>query len=200
MERNLENESDGELKRAVAFALPFRLAILAVLMLTIAGAVLSALEPFVLKNVIDQLAGSEAWNSLLKGVIYLALIALFRETCTAVSNWLTWRTRLRMHSRLLDGMVERMHRMPLSLLRKEGVGGLMTRVDRSIQGFLNGIGQLLFSAIPSIAYLAVAIYLMFRLEPRLAWLVLAFTPLPLLVAARASPQQARRERLTLRTW
>jgi ATP-binding cassette subfamily B protein len=53
---------------------------------------------------------------------------------------------------------------------------------------------------PSLIFLVIAISIMLRLEWRLALLVLAFAPLPALIAAYAGPEQTQRERTLLDRW
>jgi ATP-binding cassette subfamily B protein len=90
--------------------------------------------------------------------------------------------------------------MPLRLQRSEGVGAIITRLDRSIQGFINAVTQILFQILPAVVYLVLSIIVMLKLEWRLALLVIAFAPLPAIVAAAASPEQTRRERTLLDQW
>ena len=40
--------------------------------------------------------------------------------------------------------------MPLSFHRAEGVGAIMTRLDRGIQGFIGAVTQILFNVFPAI--------------------------------------------------
>src|SRR4029453_5453674 len=97
-----------------------------------------------------------------------------REGASASSNWLTWKTRLGIHYALLEAMVDRLHQLPLAFHRKEGVGGIMTKLDRGIQGFLSALTEILFNVFPAILYLGISIVVMFQLNANLATLVLCF--------------------------
>ena len=153
-----------------------------------------------LKYVFDNLTTQPAERVLLYGVIGLFVLGLFREIATAVSNWLTWHTRLNLHYELLQSLVERLHRMPLSFQRTEGVGAIMTKLDRSIQGFIGAVSQILFNVFPAILYLLISLVVMLRLNWKLAVVVLCFAPLPAAIAAIAGPEQTRRERSLLDVW
>src|SRR5690606_21163773 len=87
-----------------------------------------------------------------------------------VSNWLSWRTRISLHYGLLDATVARLHRLPLYAQHREGVGAIMTRLDRGIQGFIGAISEI------------------------------AFNVLPALIAALAAPKQTTRERILMDSW
>src|SRR5437764_2471623 len=90
--------------------------------------------------------------------------------------------------------------MPLRLQRSEGVGAIMTRLDRGIQGFIGAVTQILFNVFPAILYLAISVAIMLNLNWKLALLVLCFVPLPAALAAWAGPEQTRRERSLLDHW
>src|SRR5690606_12294449 len=94
----------------------------------------------------------------------------------------------------------RLHRLPLSFHRSEGVGAIMTKLDRSIQGFIGAISQILFNVFPAIIYLVLSVTVMMRMNWKLALVVLAFAPLPGVIAAFAAPEQTRRERTLLDQW
>ena len=197
---NLRSAPSGRLRRALEFAIPFRRAVLAILGFTLLAAALNAAEPLVLKLIFDGLAGVPGRRRLLHGIALLIGLTLLREAGSGVSNWLTWKTRLGIHFALLEQTVGKLHRMPLRMQRSEGVGAIMTRLDRGIQGFLNAITQLLFNAFPAIVYLAISLVIMLRLDWELALLVLVFVPLPAVMAAIASPEQIRREHRLLDQW
>ncbi len=204
---NSNSEAAGEmlarlrrLHAAVRFALPQRHAILVIVLLVLAVAGINAFEPLVLKGVFDQLTGPEHAGAILAGILLLLGFALARETMDGFSNWLTWRTRIGLQYALLEATIGKLHRMPLRIQRSEGIGAIMTRLDRSIQGFTSAVTAILFSIMPSVIFLVIAVVIMLRLEWRLALLVLLFAPLPALIAARAGPEQMQRERTLLDRW
>lgn len=200
----MNRASDSSLprwRRALRFAFPYRKAVWVILALTFWVALLNAIEPIVLKGIFDGLSRSD-WNlrGLMTGVSALIAIAIVREIALGFSNGFIWHARLGIHHALLEATVGRLHRMPLSFHRTEGVGAIMTRLDRSIQGFIGAVSQILFDVFPALLYLAISIMVMFRLDWRLALLVLGFAPLPALLAAVAAPEQTQRERSLLDRW
>ncbi|MDB6124118.1 MAG: transporter ATP-binding protein [Pedosphaera sp.] len=173
---------------------------LGILFITLILAGINAAEPLILKYVFDSLATDRLMRTLLVGIGILLGLGLFREAATALSNWMTWHTRLGLHYALLESTVERLHRMPLSFHRKEGVGAIMTKLDRSIQGFVGAVNQILFNIFPAILYLLISFFIMLHLNWKLALLLLGFLPLPAVIAAFAGPEQNRRERALLDQW
>lgn len=171
-----------------------------IFLVTVALAVVNAAEPLVLKYVFDEVTEDENLRAVLHGVAALLGLALLREAGTALSNWQTWRTRLGIHYALLEATIGRLHSMPLRMQRSEGVGAIITRLDRSIQGFVGAVTTLLFNIFPAVIYLVVSVAVMVQLEWRLALLVMVFAPLPAIIAALATPEQTRRERTLLDRW
>src|SRR3954469_21315648 len=193
-------ELTRRLHQAVRFALPQRNAIVTIIALTAFMAAANAAEPLALKYLFDGLSTRGSLEPLATGVAVLAALALSREAAHGFSDWLTWRTRVGLQYALLEATVGKLHHMPLRMQRSEGVGAIMTRLDRSIQGFVGAVTQLLFSILPALAFLLIAMVIMFRMDWRLALLVLAFAPMPALIALRAAPEQVRRERALLDQW
>ncbi|HEY7955468.1 MAG TPA: ABC transporter ATP-binding protein [Polyangia bacterium] len=190
--------SQSQLSRALQFVRPHRGVIAAILALTLVVGGLSAVEPLVFKIIFDALGGKK--HLVAVGIVLLLALGSGRELLTALSNWMTWRTRLRIHHALLDATVSRLHLLPVSFHREQGVGSIMTKLDRGIQGFLGAIHEIAFNVLPALVYLGVAIVIMVRLDWRLALVVIGFAPLPALVATFAAPTQIRRERTLLDAW
>ncbi|MFW6323891.1 MAG: ABC transporter ATP-binding protein, partial [Desulfovibrionales bacterium] len=188
------------LGRALSFARPHRLTVAVILALTLSASAMSALEPLVMKYIFDGLGENGTLEAVLFGLGGLVLLAVFREVGSGISNWLSWRTRLRIHYTLLGSTVEKLHRLPLGVQREEGVGSIMTRLDRSIQGFIGAISEISFNVLPAFFYLLLAVVAMIKLDWRMTILVLIFAPMPAIIAAFAAPNQTRREQTLLDRW
>ncbi|MFP3939408.1 MAG: ABC transporter ATP-binding protein [Thermoanaerobaculia bacterium] len=187
------------LGRALSYARPYRGWLALVSFLTLSIGSLNAVEPLLLKQVFDALEGAML-RTALTWVVVLLGIALVREAVSGVASWLTWRTRLRIHHDLLDSTVSRLYHQPVGFHRREGVGAVMTRLERGIHGAVKSITAVTFQLLPAVAYLALGIAVMARLEWRLLLLLLVFTPLPAWVAMRAAPRQIEREQRLLDSW
>jgi ATP-binding cassette subfamily B protein len=188
------------LRRAAEFLAPARGAIAAILALAMGLAAVNAAEPLALRHLFDGLGRGEAGRSFVEAIVALVALGLVREVLQALSNWLTWRTRIGIHYRLTGATVGRLHRLPLTFHGAEGVGAVMTRLDRSIQGLVGALSEIAFNVVPAAVYLVLSVIVMLRLEWRLALVVVAFAPLPALIARVAAPMQTRRERTLLERW
>jgi ATP-binding cassette subfamily B protein len=188
------------LRRAAEFLLPFRRRILTILLLALALAAGNAAEPLALRHIFDALARGAGSRPVVTGIAALVGLGVVREVLQGLSNWLTWRTRIALQYRLTDATVSRLHQLPLTFHRAEGVGATMTRLDRSIQGLVGALAELAFNVVPAVVYLVLSVVIMLRLDWRLALLVLAFAPLPAMIARRAAPMQQAREKTLLERW
>jgi ATP-binding cassette subfamily B protein len=197
---NENSIAPGLLRQVLRLAAPQWPALCGVLGLSLAAAALHAVEPLLLKHLFDALGATGARAVLVRTLLWLVAIALAHEAVGALRNWLVWRTRLQLHFRLLEAAVERLHRLPISYHQGAGVGATMTRLDRGIQGLLDACNQILFTALPSLVYLALAVHFMWQLDTRLALIVAAFAPVPALIASFAAPAQVERERRLLDRW
>src|SRR5690606_35969492 len=102
-----------QLRRALTFAAPHRASIALILVLTLAVATISSIEPLVLKLIIDGLTAGRGMSAVGLGLLFLGIMSVFREGASGTSNWLTWRMRIGLQYALLEATVERLHRMPL---------------------------------------------------------------------------------------
>jgi ATP-binding cassette subfamily B protein len=188
-------------RRALGAVRPHRAPALVVIALSLTSAAFGAFEPLLYKRIFDGLGtGVGAFDAVLPYALLLGGVALLREVMVGFASCLTWRTRLRLQHRLLDQTVTRLHRLPMEYHRGEGIGAVMTKLDRGIQGFVAAFGDTITSLVPAFAYLAMSIVVMSRLSWRLTVVTLLLVPLPALLASIAAPKQVKREARLLERW
>jgi ATP-binding cassette subfamily B protein len=177
-----------------------RSAIACVLTLTISAGALGAVEPLLLKRVVDALSAGTGLAAVGGSIVLLATLYLAREAMVAFGNWLTWRTRLAIQHTLLDATVGRLHELSVAYHRSQSVGVLMTKLDRGIQGFMGAFSEIAFNLIPALVFFVLAFTLMFRLDWRLCLLLTALLPVPAAIGALAAGHQTKRDRALLDRW
>ena len=187
-------------RRALGFVSGYRDALAVVLVLTLVVGAAGALEPLLLKFVIDELTLDATAERIVLGLGILLAVGLLRELVAALNNKLTWKTRLSVQYGLLSATVERLHSLPLSFHQEGGVGATMTKLDRGVQGVVAGLSELAFNVLPSLVYLGMSLSIMIELDGRVALVVMAFVPLPALIGAFAAGEQTRRERHLMDRW
>lgn len=186
--------------QAVQFAFPQRASIGVIVALMLSVAAINAVEPLIVKSILDGLASAQAGRIVVISLAALAVAAIAREVMDGAAHWLTWRTRIGLQYALLEATVGKLQTMPLHFQRRAGVGAIMMRLDRSIPGFTGAVNLILFNVLPSIFFLSIAVFIMVRLDWRLAAMVLVFAPMPGLIGMHAAPEQTRREWALLDRW
>jgi len=179
---------------------PFRGALSGALLLGVLGASLAALEPLLMKQLFDEFTTSKRFTTALHPFAALVGLLLGVELLNAVREWFVWRVRLGVDFSLLQTTVDRLHSLPLSYHRDQGVGATMTRIERGVAGCMTAFHEVVTRLMPSLVYLAVSVVVMVQLEWRLALAVVACAPLPALLGAWAAREQTLREKGLLERW
>jgi ABC-type multidrug transport system fused ATPase/permease subunit len=120
----------GIVRRALTFLLPHRWWIGAILLLALATTAVNSFVPLIMKYVVDALE-RRSGRTVAWGVGGFVLVALLREATGALSNWLTWRTRLRIHFSLTEATVSALHGLPVGLYN---LGYHRMLADRLVEG------------------------------------------------------------------
>jgi ATP-binding cassette subfamily B protein len=168
--------------------------------LTVGAGTIGAVDPLLLRAIVDGVVAHEPAQRLIWAVAGLLALLIVREVLAGVSNWLTWRVRLRVQASILDATVSRLHALSVSFHNGESVGARISRLDRAVSGVVSAFSELAFNAVPAIVFLVVASVAMARLEWRLLLVLAVLVPLPALVGMRAAPVQMRRDRRLLKRW
>ena len=186
--------------RALKYAGAEKKRMILILCLTLLVSAIGALEPLIMKYIFDGLETDDVFGQILRGILLLLGSVLVKESLTGVSNFYTWKVRLKIHYGLLGATVGRLHSLPVDYHKKQGVGAVMTKLERGIQGFVTTISELSFNVLPALFYLVLAVISMVSLDWRMTVLVLAFTPIPGLIATYAAPTQRTREKALMNRW
>jgi ATP-binding cassette subfamily B protein len=204
--------SGGMMRRAVPWLRGFERPIAGVLVVALLLAVATAAAPLAVMRLVDalggvaaaQAAGPSAAASAVRAIlIALALMAVAELAQIYLSRLLdarSWRVRLDLDFALRQRVTARLHQLPLTYHQQHTVGGTVSRVNTSINGFVTAVAELAFKALPALAYLGLALAALLQLDWRLALAVCVFAPLPALIGMRAAPEQTQRDRALLAHW
>ena len=177
-----------------------RAALASVISLAAGMASLSAFEPLALKAVFDAFLEGGELSQAFRPFAALFGLLVFKDVLALALDRLFWRTRLAIGYSLMEATVDRLHALPLAYHRDQSVGATMTRIERGVTGTLTAFTEVLLQLFPAIIYLCVSVVVMFRIDPRLAVVVLVFAPLPALLGAFAAKEQTARERVLMQRW
>lgn len=168
----------SRIRDAIEFARPERRGIAATMCLSVLAAVITAFEPLVLRDLIDGLSRQAGTRSLIAGSLMLVALLLAHQLVGTLASSIGWRSRLGVQRALLDATVGRLHALPMAYHHNHSAGGLMTRLDRGVQGLTGAFAELAFNVFPAIIYLAVSTLAMARLHGPMTLAILVVLPLP----------------------
>jgi ATP-binding cassette, subfamily B, bacterial len=174
--------------------------LVALVLLATTGSGLAALEPLILRQLFDSLIDSHRHARALYAFASLAGLLMASELLNAGLDFLTWRVRLALDFALMRAGVERLHALPLAYHADQNVGATLTKIERGIAGSMSAFSDLTLRFLPSLMYLCTSLFVMVRLEWRLALAVLVFAPWPAWIGARAAVEQTAREHALLSHW
>lgn len=186
-------------RRAATFIAPHKGSVAVIMLMTLLTAALGALEPLVMKYIFDML-GTGVFMPLVTGIAMLVGLNLAREAIGGLSNWIAWKVRLKVNCGLLEATVTRLHALPVKYHKEETVGGIMTKLDRGVNGFVGALSEMAFNIFPGLVYLIISLAVMFTLDVRLSLIVLFFAPLPAFIGMWAAEEQTNRERMLFERW
>jgi len=171
-----------------------------VALLGAASASLAAFEPLTLKAVFDCISLMHGIAGVGRPFAVFIAIVLARETLGLFQDRVFWRARLGISFGLLQAMIDRLHLLPLEYHRQSSVGGTMSKIERGMAGVMSAFSDFALQLFPSLIYLSLSVAVMFRVDYRLALVVLLFAPLPAVVGAFAAREQTRREQNLTQRW
>ncbi|MDQ2670775.1 MAG: ABC transporter ATP-binding protein/permease, partial [Gemmatimonadota bacterium] len=187
-------------KRGLVFIRPYRWRIAGILGVALCLAAVTATEPLIMKRLFDSLGAADPTRQFLTSLAALVLLEIARAGTNAWLAIRTWETRIAVEYGIRERLVNRLGALPISFHRQERVGGLMTRLNAGTSGTTAAFAELAFQTLPNVAYLAISLVAMARLEWRLLLVVVAFAPMPALVGMWAAREQTSRERRLLQQW
>ncbi|RJQ68209.1 MAG: ABC transporter ATP-binding protein [Desulfobacteraceae bacterium] len=174
--------------------------ILAVFALTILMAAMNAAEPLLMKSLFDALGFGRELNTLLMAVAGLVFLVLARCLIGGLLNWTFWRVRIGVNNNLQHAVVDCLCSLPLSFFRNRSVGGIITKMNRGIGGYMDAFGEFTSRVLPNLIYLVLSLGAMVMLDWRLFLLALGFCPLPTLIGVWAAKEQTVRENIIMNRW
>ena len=188
------------LRRSLEFVRPHLRTLTGVLVLALLLSSLSAIDPLIMKFLFDLLGSGGDMRVFGVAIAALLLAELGRSALTALLGTSSWDLRLKVEYAVRERVTAKLNSLPVAYHQREGVGGLMNRVNQAVAGFVAAFSELGFNVLPVILYLGISLGAMWRLDWRLTVAVMVFAPLPAVIGARAAPEQTQRERRLVERW
>jgi ATP-binding cassette subfamily B protein len=187
-------------RTTLSFARHQRWGIAVTLMLSVTVAIITTFEPLVMRDLIDGVSRRAGTAALVRGAVILTGLLVVHQAFASIVSWLGWRCRLGVQRALLDATVGRLHTLPLSYHNSQPAGGLMTRIDRGVQGLTAALSELAFSVFPAVVYLVFSTVAMARLHGAMTLAILVVLPLPAFIGMWAASSQTVRDGALLDRW
>lgn len=198
------------LRRALPWLRGFERPIAKVLGLALLLAAVTAAAPLAVMRLVDVLTtvagtapgrlAADTGRTILLALGLVAAAELAQVWFSRLLAARSSRVKLDMDFVLRERVTARLHELPLTWHQQQTVGGMVNRVNTSINGFVSAVGDLAFNALPAVAYLVLALAALLQLDWRLALAVCVFAPLPALIGMRAAREQTTRDRDLLAHW
>src|SRR5207342_1081378 len=191
---------DGRvIRRAWAFARPFRWAIFGFLGSIVVDALIALLPPLIFREIIDTAipAGNRRQIWLLAG---LAVgVAIGDAGLAIVQRWYSARIGEGLIYELRVALFDKVQRMPVAFFTRTQTGALISRLNNDVVGAQNAVTSTLGSVVSNIIVLATTLPLMLYLEWKLTILTLIVLPLFIFPAKRVGRKLATiaREQMNL---
>jgi ATP-binding cassette, subfamily B, bacterial len=187
-------------RRSLQFVYPYRRRLVGVLSLALLLAVLSAIDPLLMKYLFDQLGAGGDRRLFALTMAGLAGLEVARAGLQAWLGVMSWDVRLGVDYRVREKVMDKLNSLPLSFHQGESVGATMNRINQGINGCVTAFCEAAFNLLPTLVYLGLSITAMLRMEWHLALVVIFFAPVPVLIGAWAAPEQMLRERRLVERW
>ncbi|HKF76318.1 MAG TPA: ABC transporter ATP-binding protein [Candidatus Dormibacteraeota bacterium] len=188
------------LRRAWAFARPYRLRLTGYLVLTAAGGALQVLPALVIRRIVDQaLPGRDAGLlALLAGTLGLLYVATSTEHVAA--GWLGTRIGSGVVLSLRRALYDHLQRMPLAFFTRVQSGRLQSRLNYDVNTVEGLLTETLSAAFSDLVSLASTLTAMFVLSWSVTAVVLALIPLVVVPAELVGRRSRRLSKLRMEQW
>ena len=188
------------LRRSLEFVRPHARTLLGVLALALVLSSLSAVDPLIMKFLFDLLGSEGDLRQFALAMGALLVAELGRALLTARLGTSSWDLRLKVEYAVRERVTAKLNALPVAYHQREGVGGLINRMNQAVMGFVAAFSELSFNVLPVLLYLGLSLAAMWRLDWQLTIAVIMFAPLPAVIGARAAPEQTQRERRLVERW
>ena len=182
--------------------------------LTFAGALTVALaaaaEPLIFRSLVDFLTGAvraggvgaspAAVRGLAHAVAAIAMVLAWRTLAGARVTVAIWQVRLGVEYQLRRHVAAKLSVLSPHTQAEIGTGGLRYAIESSAPQTAGAFTDVAYRLLPTVVYVTVAAYGMWRLQPILAAAVLCLVPIPAAFAAAAAPRQAARDAMHHTFW
>jgi ATP-binding cassette subfamily B protein len=172
----------GTIRRIAGYARPYRVHLTAFLLATAVDALLTVVNPLLLRDIIDQgiLARNERLVILLASAV--AAVAIFDAVLGFVIRWFSARIGEGLIYDLRTQVFDHVQRQPIAFFTRAQTGSLVSRLDGDVVGAQQAITSTLSGVLSNLLSLVVILITLFYLSWLVSVITLVLIPLFILPA------------------
>ncbi len=181
----------GTVRRIVRYARPYRWLLTAFLLLTVIDALITVVNPLILREIIDHgiLARDEDLVVGLASVV--GGIAVFDAAIGFVSRWLSAKIGAGLIYDLRTEVFDHVQRQPIAFFTRAQTGSLVARLDSDVVGAQQAITSTLSAMVANVLSLAIILVVLFYLSWLVTVIALAMIPIFLIPARMVGRRMQR---------
>ena len=176
------------LRRAWAFARPYRPIIVWFLVAILAAALLALVPPFAFRAIIDDAIPDAQAGGSRTAIVVLAVVVVVAALADAglaiVQRWCSARIGEGLIYDLRLALFSKVQRLPVAFFTRTQTGALISRLNNDVVGAQNAVTSTLGSVVSNVVVLVTTLAAMIALEWRLTLLALIVLPLFIVPAKR----------------
>ena len=186
--------SRATLRRILAFAKPHRRALVAFLVLSVVGAVLTVVTPVLAGEVVDEITSGGNSGRVVTIAVVIALVAVADAAVGLASRWQSSRIGEGVILDLRRAVFGHVQRMPVAFFTRTRTGALVSRLNNDVIGAQRAFTWTLSGVVSNIIALILTLAVMLSLSWSITLLALVLLPIFVIPARRMGSRLAGLER------
>jgi ATP-binding cassette subfamily B protein len=186
--------SRATLRRILQFARPHRRALVAFIVLSVIGAVLTVLTPVLAGRVVDEITTRRDSGRVVTIALVIALVALLDGAFGLAERWQSARIGEGIILDLRRAVFGHVQRMPVAFFTRTRTGALVSRLNNDVIGAQRAFTWTLSGVVSNAIALLLTLAVMLRLSWSITLLALVLLPVFVIPARRFGARLAHLER------
>jgi len=172
----------GTVRRIAAYARPYRLYLAVFLLVTAVDALITVVNPLLLRDLIDRGILTRNEQVVIWLAIAVAAVAIFDAILGFVIRWFSARIGEGLIYDLRTQVFDHVQRQPIAFFTRAQTGSLVSRLDGDVVGAQQAITSTMSSVVSNVLSLIVILVVLFRLSWLVSVIALVMIPLFILPA------------------
>ena len=186
--------SRATLRRILQFAKPHRRALVAFVVLSVIGAILTVLTPVLAGRVVDEITTGRNASRVVTIAVIIAVIALADAAVGLAERWQSSRIGEGIILDLRRAVFGHVQRMPVAFFTRTRTGALVSRLNNDVIGAQRAFTWTLSGVVSNVIALVLTLAVMLRLSWSITLLALVLLPVFVIPARRMGSRLAHLER------